>query len=159
MEKNESERKEQKSDTAEETNLAVSSNCGNMQGKDKTDHHTENTPKEKNSNNTDFSHKLRTSNNGAGESVPAKETEDTETGIANKTSTDPNFSAAVTQNRIDSENLETVESEPLDIVRAKLNLQDHLDDIEGKLNERMDEIEKNLDGECFSFFYFLFSQE
>jgi len=135
----------QKLDAAKETNLVVSSNSGNLQGKDKTDNHTESTSEEKNSNSTDISNKLRTSNNGAGESIPAKEEKDTETGIVNKTSKDSNFSAAVTENRIDSEKLETTESEPLHIVKAKLKLQDHLDDIEGKLNERMDEIEKNLD--------------
>ena len=123
--------------------------------KNKIDCQAEMNPTRKSPNDKLLSDEVSTADGSTDKSIAEKEVKDPGKPADDET---PKGSCNSQENALDKSKCvesnsgtgleETIEDEPLDIVNTKLKLQDHLEDIENKLIQRMDEIESNIDGEC-----------
>ena len=138
----------------------ILSNTVSVSGKNRdSSDREEELPLGQNPNTRSLSGELSSVNNGSESSLPANGMKDTETPIVNETSMDSctlgentNVKSNCIESKSDTDRDDGAQNESLDIVNAKLKLQDHLDDIENKLNQRMDEIESNIDGKIREYF-------
>ena len=148
---------EPKTELMSEPNANISIEDGvTSNERNKIDCQAENNPTGKNLNNKVLPDEPSTTDGKTENTIPEKGVKDPGKPAVDETS---KYSRNIQENAVDKSEFverksdigfeETVEEEPLDIVNMKLKLQDHLDDIENKLIQRMDEIESNIDGKNF----------